>query len=186
MSASVYQLTHAQIAADEATPTFLDVDYVTTLDVSIDSSVEFLSADGSKPTSAYSAPEGSGNLNFGRSDFGVLAVANGGTSSTSGTAGTDEIKRYEQPGTVSNPLFIVSGYGLDTTGSGHGFRVTVPRATAAPASISLGQETWVDWSMALSFTPNDADVMIIYETLEADPTYTNGVYPVNLTAPAAV
>jgi hypothetical protein len=186
--AVTYNLEHAQVAPVAATPTYLDVPGVITMDVSISSSSNYLAADGGKYAVAWSAPEGSGTLSFGESDFAVLAVINGGTASSSGITPA-VIDRYEQPGTVSNPSFILVGYAknvkpADGADARAGFRVTVPRASAAPASMSMGQETWGEWSADLAFVADDNDVMVIYEMLETAPTFTNGVTTTNLVAPA--
>lgn len=179
-----YNLEHAQVAELGASPTWLDIPGVTTLSTTIDSSVARLAADGSKPYAAWSAPEGSFDGGFAEADFAILAVINGGTASTSGTT-PSVIERYEQPGTASNPGFALSGYAKnvnDAVGMA-AFRVTIPQATASPAAPSFGQETWGEWSFSGAMTPTDDDVLIVYEKLETEPQFTDGVMPVNLVAP---
>lgn len=182
-----YNFEHGQVASlvGGTAGTWMDVAGTIDLSPSITSSPNYLSADGQKKYVAYSAPEGSFDMSFAEADFALLAVINGGTASTSGTPGTNEIQRYEQPGTASNPPFAFSGYASNVNAGvdAAGFRVTIPQATAGAASPTLGQETWGTWSTSGAFTATDDDVMIIYESLEAKPVFTSGVMPVNLVKP---
>lgn len=176
-----YNLEHAQVALVGASPTYLDVPGVTTLDATVSSSVSYMSADGAKKYAAWSAPEGSGSLGFAEADFGVLAVINGGTESTTGTTPAI-VDRYVQPGTQVVTQFILAGYGSNVNASADraGFRVIIPNASAAPASMAMGQETWGEWTADLAFTPDDSDNLVIYELLETAPTYTDDVFTVTI------
>ena len=182
-----YNLDHSQVMSLVGSGNdWLKVMGTTTLTPSVSSSPTYLAADGSKPYAAYPAAEWSISGGFAEGDFAILSVLNGGLESTSGTPGTDEIKRYEQAGTVSNPPFALSGYMKNVNGrvGAAGMRVTFPSLTASPAFPAMGQETWGEWSWEGAATPDENDVVVIYETLEASPVFTDGVYVPNLEAPA--
>ena len=180
-----YNLEHAQVALTGTTPTYIDVPGVTTLDATVSSSVAYFAADGSKPYAAWSAPEGGGSLGFAEADFAVLVIINGGTSSSTGTTPA-VVERYVQPGTATNPNFILVGYAknvngkLTGTAARPGFRIIIPNASAAPASMAMGQETWGEWTAELAFSANAANQMVIYEKMETAPTFTAGIFTVTI------
>ena len=182
--AATFNLEHSEVGPD--TESTLDVAGSISLDLSITSTANYLAADAQRYAVAWSAPEGSGTAVFGESDFGVLAVVNGGTTSTSGTGDT-LINRYEQPGVALNPEFLLSGFARNMsqhTPDIKAFRVTIPSATAPPATLSLGQETWTNWSLPISFT-DVGDNLVIYEQLGSVPTLVDGVMgeDINIEAP---
>lgn len=176
-----YQLEHAQVAVKEASPTYLDVPGVDTVEATVNSSVNYLSGDGAKKYAAWTAPEGSGRLGFAEADFAVLVVINGGTSSSTGTTPAI-VDRYVQPATANNPDFILVGYAKNVNANQDraGFRIILPGATAAPASIAMGQETWGSWGADLAFTGDDSDQLVIYEQLETAPTFTGDIFTVTI------
>jgi hypothetical protein len=178
-----YNLEHAQVALVGDTPVYLDVPGVTTMGATVSSSVAYFAGDGAKKYAAWSAPEGGGNIGFAEADFAVLAVINGGTASTTGTTPAI-VERYVQPGTSTVTNFILVGYGSNVNGTSDraGFRIILPNASAAPASIAMGQETWGEWTADLAFTPDEDDQMVIYEKLESAPTFTGDVFPDPLAA----
>lgn len=183
--AASFNLEHVEVGPD--VDSTLDVPGSVSLELSISSTANYVSADAEKYAVAWSAPEGSGTLTFVESDFSVLAAVNGGLASTSG-AGASLIARYEQPGTALNPTFLLSGFARNMskkTSAFEAFRVTVPDATAAVATMSLGQETWGNWSLPIAFT-DDGNSMIIYEQLATVPTLASGVMgaDINIEAPA--
>ncbi len=174
-----YNLEHAQVGLIGATPTYLDVPGVTTLDATISTSVAYFAGDGAKKYSAFAAPEGGGSLGFAEADFAVLAVINGGIASASG-ATPNIVERYIQPGTATNPGFILVGYGknVNVGVARAGFRIILPQATASPASIAQGQETWGEWTADLAFTATADNKMVIYEKHETAPAFTAGIFTV--------
>lgn len=176
-----YNLEHAQVAVLTSSPTYLDVPGVATLNPTIDTSVSYSSGDGSKKYAAWSAPEGGGELSFNEADFAVLVVINGGTQSSSGVAPA-VVDRYVAPGTATNPAFILVGYASNVNSAitRAGFRIIIPNATAAPASMPAGQEEWTTWTASLAFTANANNQMIIYEQLQTAPTFTGGVMAVTI------
>ncbi len=181
-----YNLQHAQVMSLVGTGnSWLDIPGVTTLTPSASSSPTFFSADGEKKYVAYPAAEWSLSYGFAEGDFALLAVINGGEVSTSGTPGTDEIQRYEQPAAAANPPFALSGYApnINDAVKMAGFRVTFPQVKSAPAFPAMGQETWGEWTGEGALSPDTNGIAVIYETLEAEPTFTNGVYAPNLEAP---
>ena len=177
-------LTHAQIAATGASPTYIDLAAAETLDLSISTSSDSLNADGKVYARAYGAPEGSGSVKFGKSDFAAFVVMNGGTSSTSGST-PNTIDKYVQPGTALQPPFILVGWvpnvdASDASVTSDGFMVIVPACSAAPVSATFHQQAWAEWSADLSFVADDNNAMIIYQQFETAPTETGGVLPVTM------
>ena len=166
-----YNLEHAQVAIKVASPTYIDVPGVTTMDATVSTSVAYFSGDGAKKYAAWSAPEGGGSIGFAEADFAVLEIINGGTASASGVT-PNIVDRYVQPGTATNPAFILVGYAKNVNSAvtnRKGFRIIVPAATAAPATLAMGQETWGEWTADLAFTADASDRMVIYEKLETAP-----------------
>lgn len=184
--ALTYNLEHNEVGPTKNAT--VDVAGAITMTLSIASSPAYLNADAGKYAVAWSAPEGSGSLTFAESDDDVLAVINGGRLSTSGTAGT-LINRYEQPGTATNPQFLISGFARNmsptTRTAFPAFRITVPAASASPATMSMGQETWGEWTANLGFVADGNNTLIIYEHMASVPVLTAGVMgaTINLTPP---
>lgn len=178
-------LSHVQVGAVGASPTYLDVPGILTWDPTITTDTEPVQADGSTYYTAYSAPSGEGDFAFIDFDENVVAAINGGTVSSSG-ATPNVIDRYEQPGTYTAPPFITSDW-VPNVDQFHdaraGMRTTAPNCTATPVSRSSGQDTTFEWTASTSFAADDNDVMLIYELLETEPVFTAGVMPVNVTDP---
>lgn len=184
--AVTYNLEHSEVGP--TTDATLDVSGSITLSLSIASTANYLAADASKYAVAWTAPEGSGSLTLAESDNDVFSVVNGGRVSSSGSVAT-LIERYEQPGTAINPAFLISGFARNmskkTRTAFPAFRVTVPNASAAPATMSMGQETWGEWTVNLGFVANDDDTLVIYEHMASVPVLTAGVMgeTINIEAP---
>lgn len=182
-----YNTNHVQVGPKEATPTFVDVPGAISWDPTITTDKDPIRGDGQVYVTAYGAPEGEGDLTWLGFAPDVLATINGGEVSTSGTGDT-EITRYEQPGTYTAPPFIIADW-VPNIDKSHapdvaGIRTTVTNATAEPASRGSGQETAVEWTASTSFSPDENNVLIIYEELATEPTFTNGVMPVNVEKPS--
>ena len=180
-----YNLKHGQIAARGATPTYIDLPYVMTVDATISQDSEKMSADGAKVVTAYSAPEGSGSLTMGQRSLAVTALMTGGTVSTSGTAPAT-ISRLEVKGSSQPPALIGSFWipNIDGNLTSAGLRVTLPNVKFSVPSQTFDQETWAEISADMSFDPDANDVLIIYEELTTAPVFTAGVMPTNVVAPA--
>lgn len=180
-------ITHAQVAPKTVTPVFVDVPGATTLDVSFTDNSTDINADGMVYVTAYDAPVGQFNLGWVDDNFPVQVTINGGTSSSTGTAGT-KIDRYEQPGTYVAPAFVAASLepNIDKIHDAlvAAFRITIPNATAALAQKSSGQNSTHEWSAACKFKADGSGPLIIYEKLATAPTFTSGVMGVNLTPPA--
>jgi hypothetical protein len=179
-----YNLTHAQIAATGASPTYIDLAAAETLDLSISTNSDSLNADGKVYARAYGAPEGSGSIKFGKSDFAAFVIMNGGTSSTTGTT-PNTVDKYVQPGTALQPPFILVGWvpnvdASDASITKNGFMVIVPACSAAPVSATFDQQAWAEWSADLSFVADDNNSMIEYQMFETAPTFTGEVLPVTI------
>lgn len=176
-----YNLTHLQVAAKQAVPTYIDVPGAMSWEPAITADTEEIRADGAVYTTAYSAPSGEGDLTFIDMKSNVVVVINGGVVSTSGTA-PNTITRYEQQGTYVPPAFIIADW-VPNIDRGHdpnvaGMRTSVPNATSAPVTRTSGQETAFEWTAATRFTAASTTApMIIYEWLETAPTFTGGVIP---------
>lgn len=180
-------LSHVQAAAVETTPTWVDIPGVLTWDPSITTDTEAVQADGTTYYTAYAAPAGEGDLVFIDFDPDVVALLNGGTVSTSGTA-PNTITRYEQPADYTAPAFSLSDW-VPNVDQFHdtsaGMRTTAPNVTATPVSRSSGQDTTFEWTATTSFAADQNGVLLIYEVLETAPVFTGSVIPVNLEAPGA-
>jgi hypothetical protein len=178
-------LSHVQVGAVGASPTYLDVPGILTWDPTISTDTEPVQADGTTYFTSYAAPAGEGDFTFIDFDENVVAVINGGTVSSSGVT-PNVIDRYEQPGTYAAPPFITSDW-VPNADQFHdtraGMRTTAPNCTATPVSRSSGQDTTFEWTASTSFSPDENDVMLIYELLETGPVFTAGVMPVNVEAP---
>ena len=184
-----YNLNHLQVAPRSETPTFVDVPGAVSWEPSISSDTDDVRADGQVYMTVYSAPVGEGSMTWVDFRPDVLAVINGGDVSTSGTGAT-EIIRYEQLGSYVPVPFIMADWvpNQDQTHDANvaGVRTTVPNATASPASRNSGQETTLEWTAETRFTAVDnTSPLIIYESLASEPTFTGGVFDVNLEAPGA-
>lgn len=180
-----YNLDHVQIAPKSGSPTYTDLKYAMTMDASISQDSSKLSADASKPVTAYSAPEGAGNLTSGQWDADIMAIFTGGTASATGTGGT-KIDRLEIKGNTNPPAIIVVGYlpNVDGQTTLAGTRIILPNAKASVPSGTMDQETWATLSSDLVFDPDANNNLIIYEFLATAPTFTSGVIAANLTPPA--
>lgn len=185
MASVGYNLDHLQIAPKGPTPTYKDLKYAITLDASISQDSNKLSADASKPVTAYSAPEGAGSISFGFMDPDTMAILTGGTSSTTGTGGT-VIDRLEILGNTNPPSIIIVGWipNVDGNADSAGVRITLPNAKASVPSGTFDQETWANRDADLVFDPDENNVMMIYEFPVTAPVFTAGVIPTNLEPPA--
>ncbi len=180
-----YNLNHFQIAPKVTTPVYKDVNYAISWEFPIEQDSETLNADGKKAVSAEGAPEGGGSITFASADLSVIGVFTGGTASSSG-AGATLINRLVVPGNYTAPATIGVGWipNVDGNSTSAGLRVTIPNAKYTMPSASFEQESWTEFSADQSFVANESNVMLIWEDLATAPTYTAGVIPTNLTAPA--
>jgi|SRR6185437_3905660 len=183
-----YNTQHVQVGLVGATPTFVDVPGSVDWEPTISASPTPVKADGTTYYTAYASPDLSGDLTWIDGNSAVLGIINGGTVSSSGTAGT-VIDRYEQPGVFVPTDFIISKWEPNVD-RGHnpdvaGLRTTTPHTSASPASKSGGQESTGMWTASTNATPVGDDPLIIYEWMATAPVFTAGVMPVNLTAPAS-
>lgn len=181
-------LTHVEVAAVGASPTWINVPGVLTWDPSISTDTEPVQADGSTYYTAYAAPSGEGDLTFIDFDENVVALINGGTVSTSGVT-PDVIDRYEQPGSYTAPAFMMADWvpNADTFHDARaGMRTIVGNATATPVSRSSGQDSQFEWTAATSFAADANGNLIVYELMETSPVLTSGVMvpAPNVDAPA--
>ncbi|MGB3328217.1 MAG: hypothetical protein WBA46_04630 [Thermomicrobiales bacterium] len=181
-------ISHSQVAPKPPTgsPTFVDVPGTTSLEPSINANANDILADGMVYVTAYDSPVGQFTINWVDDNFPVLVTINGGTASSTGTAGT-KIDRYEQPGVYVPVPFIAASLepNIDKIhdASVACFVTTIPNATASPASKTSGQQTTHEWSADGRFTADGTGPMIIYEKYATTPTFTAGVIPVNVTPP---
>lgn len=185
LGATGYNLAHGQVAPKTATPTYIDINYMTSLETGVDQDNEYFRADGGVKITAYGAREGSGSLGFGSANLQTIAALSGDTYSTSGTAGT-VIDRLEVKGSTSPPSVILVGWipNVDGNEASAGLRITLPNAKVAMPSTSFEQESWTEFEADLSFVSDENDVMMIFESLATAPVFTSGVIPTNLVAPA--
>lgn len=185
LGATGYNLVHLQVGPKAETPTYVDINYATTFETSIDQDNEYLRADGGVKITAYGAREGSGSLGFGSADLQTIATMSGDTFSTSGTAGT-VIDRLEVKGATSPPSVILVAWvpNVDGNEASAGMRVTLPNAKVAMPSTTFEQEAWTEFEADMSFVSDENDVMLIIETLATAPVFTSGVIPTNLEPPA--
>lgn len=184
--ATGYNLNHLQVAPKGPTPTFVDVPMATTAEFGIDQDNDTFRADGRVAATAYGAREGTGSIAFGSANLSAIAAMTGDDYSTSGTPGTSAIDRLEIGGaTVPPPLILVAWVpNVDGNVDWVGMRVTVTNGSLSVPSSSFEQESWTEFESDLSFSDNEDGVMLIWETMEATPTFTGGVIPVQLEAPA--
>lgn len=180
-----YNLKHGQIAARGATPTYIDLPYVMTVDATVTQNSDKMAADGAKVVTAYSAPEGGGSFTMGQIALDNQAMMTGGTVSTTGATAT-AIDRLEVKGSSQPPALIGSFWVPNIDGNliSAGLRVTLPNVKFSVPSSTFDQETWANVSADMSFDPDENDVLIIYEELATAPVFTADVMPVNLTPPA--
>lgn len=185
IGATGYSLVHLQAAPKEVTPTFIDVNYATTAEFTIDQSNDYFRADGGVKVSAYGAREGSGSLAFGSANLQTIGTLSGDSFSTSGTTPA-VIDRLEVLGATVPPSLILVAWipNVDGNEDSAGLRVTLTNAKVAMPSASYEQESWTEFEADLSFVSDENDVMMIMESLETAPTFTAGVIPAQLTAPA--
>lgn len=183
--ATGYNLTHMQVAPKGATPVFSDVNYATTGEFGIDQDSDTLRADGGSKVTAYGAREGTGSIGFASADLSTIAVMTGDAFSTSGTPGTDKIDRLEIAGSTTPPNLVLSAWvpNVDGNTTAAGMRITVANGTLSVPSTSFEQESWTEFESDLSYVSNEDDIMLIWELLDAAPTFTGGVIPVQLAAP---
>jgi hypothetical protein len=185
MAATTYNLNHLQAATNDGSPTYVDINYAISFEPNITQENESFRADGAVVVTAQGAPEGALSLSFGSYDTDAFAVLTGGTSSSSGSAGT-LIERLEIPADYSAPSVILVAWlpNVDGNSTSAGLRITVPNAKVNMPSAAFGQQTWSEFSADGSFSADANDVMLIFEDLATAPTFTTGVIPTNLTAPA--
>jgi hypothetical protein len=185
MAATGYNLKHGQVAAKTVTPTYSDINYITTAEFPISQESDTLRADGAAAVVAQSAPEGGGSIAFASIDLDTMAVMTGGTASSSGSGGT-LIDRLEIPSDYTPPAVILVFWipNVDGNSTSAGLRVTIPNAKLTMPSGTFGQESWSELTADLSFVGDENDVMLIWEDLATAPTFTAGVIPTNLEPPA--
>lgn len=183
--ATGYNLAHLQVAPKGASPTWKDVNYATTAEFPISQDSDTFRADASAVITAWSAPEGSGSIGFGSADLSTFAIFTGGTVSSSG-AGAAAISRLEVKGNTTPTAVMLAAWipNVDGNSALAGIRVTLPNATVTVPSASYSQESWTEFDADVAFNPNENQDLIIFETLGTAPTFTSGVMPVNITAPA--
>ncbi len=182
---TTYNLNHLQVAPKGASPVYKDVNYATEWEWPIEQDTETLRADGKVAVTAAGAPEGGGSIGFASIDLATWAVMTGGTTSESGTAGT-RITRLSVLGNYNPPSLIIVGWipNVDGNSTSAGLRVTLPSVKLTMPSGTFGQETWSEMSADQAFVADENNVMLIMEELATAPTFTAGVIPTNLTAPA--
>ena len=184
--ATGYNLTHLQVAAKTATPTYKDVNYAVSAEFTVEQDSEQFQADGANVLSAFSPREGSGSISFGSADLQTIALMTGETYSTSGTSGST-IDRIDFRGDTLPPAVILSAYipNVDGNSDRAGMRITVPNAKLSVPNASFEQESWTEFESDVTFNADENGVMLIWENVEAEPAMTLGVMPVNLVAPGA-
>jgi hypothetical protein len=185
MAATGYNLQHLQAAANDGSPTYIDINYATTFEPTITQESDTFNADAQKAITAQGAPEGGGSLGFGSFDTDAFGVLTGGTASTSGSGAT-AIDRLEIPADYTPPSVILVAWipNVDGNSTSAGLRVTVPNAKVTMPSTQFAQETWSEFTADFSFVADANDVMLIFEDMATAPTFTAGVIPTNLTPPA--
>ena len=183
--ATGYNLAHLQVAPKTVSPTWKDINYAQSAEFPISQDSDVLRADASAVITAWSAPEGSGSIGFASADLATIAVLTGGTVSTSGSGGA-AINRLEIKGNTKPTAIMLAAWipNVDGNSALAGIRVTLPNATATVPSASYDQESWTEFDSDIGFNPNENGDLLIYETLGTAPTFTSGVMPVNITAPA--
>lgn len=185
MAATGYNLNHLQAAANDGSPTYLDINYATTFEPTITQDSDTFKADGQTAITAQSAPEGGGSLGFGSYDTDTFGVLTGADVTTSGSGGT-LIDRLEIPADYTAPSVILVAWipNVDGNSTSAGLRITVPNAKVNMPSTQFGQETWSEFTADFQFSADTNDVMLIFEDMATAPTFTAGVIPTNLTPPA--
>lgn len=184
----IYNQTHAQAALQGASPTFVDIAGFVSSEPELSSDPEDIMADGTVYAVAWGILTAESEITFVDDRGAVRSMLNGGTVSTSGTGAT-AITRYEAPAQFLPPPIILSDYApnIDRTHSPDvaGIRTTLPNASAGPIAKSGGQESTSELTSTIKFasTATGGAPMII-EYLASDPTFTGGVMPTNLVAPA--
>lgn len=175
-------LVHLQVAPTGASPTYLDVPGVMTWDPTINTDTEAVQADGSTYYTAYSAPEGEGDMVFIDFDPDVVAILNGGSIALTGTT-PNQVRRYTQTGTYTAPSFIIADW-VPNADKFHdtwaGIRTIAPNVTATPVSRASGQDTTFEWTCSTSFKADGTNRLLMYELLESDPAMTGGLMAVTL------
>lgn len=176
-----YNLVHLQVAPKGASPTYKDVLYATTAEFGVDQNQEYFRADGGVRVSAYGAREGTGSIGFGSADLQTIATFSGDTYATTGTSGSI-IDTLKVLGTGAPPSTILSAWipNVDGNATSAGLQVTLPNAKVAMPSTTFEQESWTEFAADLSYTPDENDVMQIWQSMETAPTFTAGVIPVTL------
>lgn len=179
---------HGQVAprpVGEANPVFLDISGFTEVNPNTSAESTDIYADGGTYASIFDSPTGDGDFRYVESDFAINVVLNGGAATTSGTSGST-IKRWEQPSESLNPAFILATFmpNVRSESQSAGIRLTIPNATAGPVNISGSQRNVGEWNAPIRYTKDPVTgYLVIYEDLEAAPTFTNKVMPVNLERP---
>lgn len=186
--AVIYNQRHAQAALQGTTPTYVDIPGLVSTEPEISSDSEDIMADGTVYAVAWGILTAECELTFIDDVGAVRALLNGGTVTTSGTGAT-AITRYEAPAAFLPPPIILSEYSpnIDRAHSPAiaGVRTTFPNASAGPIAKSGGQESTAELTSTIKFaaTATGGSPMIV-EYLASEPTFTNGVMPVNLVPPA--
>lgn len=182
-----YSLHHVQAASLGEDPlVWVDVPGAVNWEPSVSADTENIMADGV----VYAQPRGNrvgeGDLTWIDDILALRAMFNGGEVSTSGTT-PQVIERYEMFGESVAPPFALSDW-VPNVDKIHdptvaGTRTTAPSVTAGPVTRTSGQESTQELTAATSFLQDANGVMEIVEKLESSPVFTDGVMPVNMTAP---
>lgn len=180
---TAYNLNHLQVAARGATPTYRDVNYAISAEFTIEQDSESLQADGKNVVSTFGAREGTGSISFGSMDLSTIALMTGDSFSSSGVEGTDKVERLEFLGSATPPGVILSAWvkNVDGNSAFAGTRITVPNAKLSVPNASFEQESWSEFESDVTFNPDGEDVLLIWENMEVEPGFTDGVMPVALT-----
>jgi hypothetical protein len=184
--ATGYNLAHLQVAPKTASPTFIDVNLAQMIEFNVEQDSDTLRADGGVRVTTFGAREGSGSLGFASAELPTIAALTGDAYTSSGTPGTSGIFRLDVAADTVPPPVILSAWVPNVNGlSGiAGMRVTAPNAQVAVPSTSFEQESWTEFEADIVFVADENNTMLIWETLDATPTFTSGVMPVNLEPPA--
>lgn len=178
IAATGYNLNHVQVAPKAASPTYVDVNYATTFEATVDQSNEFLRADGGVKVTTYGSREGSGTLGFGSANLSVMGTMSGDTFSTSGLT-PNIIDKLSIAGATTPPAVILVAWipNVDGNSASDGLRITLANAKIALPSASYEQESWTEFEADMSFVDNENNVMMVIESLETAPAFTGGVIP---------
>lgn len=179
-----YNLNHVQIAEQGSSPTFRDVNYSITADFTIDQSDEKLAADGANVESTFGPREGSGSISFGSIDLQTVAMMTGDEFMTDGADET-LVERLEFKGDTVPPGVIVAAWVRNVSSQSPfaGTMVIVPNAKFGVPNVSFEQSSWSEAEADVTFDQDEDGNMLIWENIATEPTFTNGVMPVNLVAP---